>query len=97
MRFLLIFIGFLLSVSALAQYGKLNNQQQYFNPAYAPFYHGVASGDPLDDRVIIWTRITLDSTFTSAQVEWYLATDTAFTNVIAQGTETTDASIDFTV
>jgi alkaline phosphatase D len=97
MRFLLIFIGFLVSVSTLAQYGKLNNQQQYFNPAYAPFYHGVASGDPLDDRVIIWTRITLDSTFTSAQVEWYLATDTAFTNVIAQGTETTDASIDFTV
>ena len=24
----------------------------------APFYHGVASGDPLDDRVIIWTRVT---------------------------------------
>ena len=22
----------------------------------APFYHGVASGDPLADAVIIWTR-----------------------------------------
>ena len=22
------------------------------------FYHGVASGDPLDDRVILWTRVT---------------------------------------
>lgn len=28
-------------------------------PALAPFYHGVASGDPLSDRVIIWTRITI--------------------------------------
>ena len=24
----------------------------------APFYHGVASGDPLTDAVIIWTRVT---------------------------------------
>ena len=23
-----------------------------------PFYHGVASGDPLSDAVIIWTRVT---------------------------------------
>lgn len=30
----------------------LNAQSQ---PA-APFYHGVASGDPLTDAVIIWTR-----------------------------------------
>ena len=28
-------------------------------PQMAPFYHGVASGDPLSDRVIIWTRITI--------------------------------------
>ena len=28
-------------------------------PELAPFYHGVASGDPLSDRVIIWTRITI--------------------------------------
>lgn len=25
-----------------------------------PFIHGVYSGDPLQDRVIIWTRITID-------------------------------------
>jgi len=24
----------------------------------APFYHGVASGDPLEDKVIIWTRVS---------------------------------------
>ena len=28
----------------------------------APFYHGVASGDPLEDKVIIWTRVTPKNT-----------------------------------
>ena len=31
-------------------------------PALAPFYHGVASGDPLPNQVILWTRVTPDST-----------------------------------
>ena len=26
--------------------------------APADFLHGVASGDPLEDRVVIWTRVT---------------------------------------
>lgn len=36
--------------------------------ALAPFVHGVASGDPLADRVILWTRYTPD-TASSAEVE----------------------------
>ncbi|MEM0994642.1 MAG: PhoD-like phosphatase N-terminal domain-containing protein, partial [Bacteroidota bacterium] len=31
-----------------------------FQSELAPFYHGVASGDPLEDAVIIWTRVTTD-------------------------------------
>ena len=27
------------------------------DPALEPFYHGVASGDPVSDKVIIWTRV----------------------------------------
>lgn len=61
----------------------------------APFYHGVASGDPLSDRVIIWTRITTDSI--SAPVQWQVATDTLFVNIVAHGTFTTDTSLDYTV
>ena len=30
----------------------------YFDANLKPFYHGVASGDPLADAVIIWTRVT---------------------------------------
>ena len=70
-------------------------QSELFDPALAPFYHGVASGDPLSDRVIIWTRVTTDAN--AAEVTWRVATDTALANIVAQGIETTDASKDFTV
>lgn len=60
-----------------------------------PFYHGVASGDPLNDRVIIWTRVTTDSAL--VHVAWRMATDTAMANIVAQGVTTTDTSRDYTV
>lgn len=63
---------------------------------YAPFYHGVASGDPMSDRVIIWTRITPDQPG-SITVNWQMATDTGMTNVVQSGTATTDDAKDFTI
>jgi alkaline phosphatase D len=69
-----------------------------FNPEWKPFYHGVASGDPLEDRVIIWTRVTPDTLNNNPiQVTWRVATDTRFSNVVRSGTFTTDASRDYTV
>ena len=61
----------------------------------APFFHGVASGDPLSDRVIIWTRVTTDSSF--AQVNWRIATDTNMQNIVNSGVQNTDAQTDFCV
>jgi len=69
-----------------------------FDPTLKPFYHGVASGDPLADQVIIWTRITPDSGDLSAKtVNWIVATDTAFKNIVKSGTVTTDNSKDYTI
>jgi len=69
-----------------------------FDPTLKPFYHGVASGDPLADKVIIWTRITPDSgDITAKTVNWIVATDTAFQNIIKTGTATTDNSKDYTI
>ncbi len=63
-----------------------------------PFYHGIASGDPTKDAVIIWTRITDDLNNTpSIEVSWQFATDSLFENTIANGTVTTDSTSDFTV
>jgi alkaline phosphatase D len=56
----------------------------------------VASGDPLDDRVILWTRITPERD-TLIRVSWKVATDTAFKYIVAGGTTTTDYTKDYTV
>lgn len=56
------------------------------NAGLAPFYHGVESGDPESDRVIIWTRITPDSGTTGdVPVYWQVATDTNFSNIVNYG------------
>lgn len=61
------------------------------------FYHGVASGDPLSDRVIIWTRITPDDFMTPVLVSYKMALDTAMTKLVAQGSMITDNTLDYTV
>ncbi|MCW4353231.1 alkaline phosphatase D family protein [Hoyosella sp. YIM 151337] len=68
------------------------------------FRHGVASGDPLPDRVVIWTRITPvpeaapgSGIGPPVSVRWELARDPAFTQVAAQGTVTTGPERDHTV
>ena len=63
----------------------------------APFYHGVASGDPLTDRVIIWTRVTPQDFNNIASVNYKVATDNSFVNVVSQGAVETDATKDFTI
>jgi alkaline phosphatase D len=50
-----------------------------------PFYHGVASGDPLEDRVIIWTRVSPNEGQSEIEVEWRMALDTGMINVVATG------------
>jgi len=77
---------------------SLQQQQK----AQGTFVHGVASGDPLADAVVIWTRITIDDTTTTTttnqpKVSWQVATDSEFTLVVAKGTERTSADQDYTV
>ncbi len=70
----------------------------YGDTANAPFYHGVASGDPLPNAVLLWTRVTPDSaTAAPISLTWELATDTGFANVVANGTGTASAARDFTL
>ncbi len=71
-------------------------QAMVFDQALKPFYHGVASGDPLHDRVVLWTRVTPEVDGVVG-VQWRIATDTALANIVGSGTVTTDASKDYTV
>ena len=50
------------------------------------FRHGVASGDPLADAVILWTRVTPpDASAERVDVEWRVAVDPRFESVVARG------------
>ncbi|MCB1703598.1 MAG: alkaline phosphatase D family protein [Halioglobus sp.] len=63
-----------------------------------PFAHGVASGDPLKDRVIIWTRVTEeDAAGDAVPVTWQVATDPGMRNVVAQGTQDAISEHDWTI
>src|SRR4051812_12420666 len=59
------------------------------------FRHGVASGDPLPDRVVLWTRV--EPADGEVSVVWRVARDPGLRRVVAEGEVTTDAGSDFTV
>ena len=61
------------------------------------FQHGVASGDPLSDRVILWTRVTPPGRPGAVIVTYVLALDAALNQVVARGTAKTSPARDNTV
>jgi len=94
-KFLTLLMLTSFSVSALMAQTHTSAKRSSVDEKYAPFYHGVASGDPLSDRVIIWTRVTTNNA--SENVSWEMATDTTFGTIVQSGSTTTDASKDYTV
>ena len=62
------------------------------------FLHGVASGDPLTDRVILWTRVTPRGDARGAvAVHWEVSAALDFATVLAAGDVVTSPARDFTV
>lgn len=68
-------------------------------PAYegvVSFNHGVASGDPLQDRVVIWTRVTPQNAG-AVPVRWIVARNRELTDVVKTGVIETSEARDYTV
>ena len=72
------------------------HEEQPVPSARKVFRHGVASGDPLSDRVILWTRVTAPEG-TTPEVQWEIAADNGFKRVVARGAAETAWERDFTV
>jgi alkaline phosphatase D len=64
--------------------------------ASGPFQHGVASGDPLGDRVILWTRISAEPD-KPVPVRWVIASDPELARIVNQGMLTALPARDHTV
>lgn len=65
--------------------------------AAGPFLHGVASGDPLADRVVIWTRVTKADASEPIAVNWAVSEDPAMGSVARNGSAEASADRDYTV
>ena len=57
------------------------------------FQHGVASGEPEADSMLLWTRLTGAGEVSG---RWRVATDPRMRDVVAQGAFTARAERDFT-
>ncbi len=51
----------------------------------AEFKYGVASGDPLADRVILWTHAKVADSTDAVSLTWQLASDAAFATIFKSG------------
>jgi alkaline phosphatase D len=91
----------ILSLSSLFFIVQLSGQTHLLpnrsdlNPLAAPFFHGIASGDPTANSVILWTRIT--GAEETAEVLWEIATDTTFSTIVSNGNVSATAQNDYTV
>ncbi len=81
-------------VPAMAAIPALARVQQ---AAGGLFQHGVASGDPLADRVILWTRVTPPAPVSVVVVSYVVATDPLFNQVVQRGSTKTNPARDYTV
>ncbi len=86
----------ILGSNLIACSNSSNNSNNAIDSVPADFNHGVASGDPLTDRVILWTRVTPVEEG-QVVVRWEVAEDAAFTNIVSQGEGVTNADVDYTV
>ena len=99
------FLGFsagAAGLAACATTGETDNPLADNRPAFAgeaSFDHGVASGDPLSDRVILWTRVTPadEETTASIPVSLLIARNSEMTDIVSQALTETSAARDFTV
>src|SRR6058998_2973328 len=88
------FLGATARLAALAALGQLGacTQSRPFKFERDPFTLGVASGDPLPDGVVLWTRLAPDPLNgggvpkQSVDVEWLVARDEAMKDVLRTGT-----------
>ncbi|MDY7024954.1 MAG: alkaline phosphatase D family protein [Pseudomonadota bacterium] len=94
--------GFTAGLAAISTL-PLSGYRFFERPKLSFFQHGVASGDPKSNQVILWTRITLPKAILKTlkdqaiNVNWQVALDPDFQQIINDGLLNTSKEKDFTV
>jgi alkaline phosphatase D len=66
------------------------------DPLPVDFNYGVASGDPLTDRIILWTHAKYQTGSDPVNLIYQVANDTAFSSIVSSGQVTSGAETGFT-
>lgn len=66
------------------------------SPAPSEFKYGIASGDPLTDRVVLWTHAKVPNSTAAVNLTWQISTDDKFAVLVNSGKLTTTADTAFT-
>jgi alkaline phosphatase D len=81
---------------ALSQAGKSQSASAETGDAGRTiFRHGVASGDPDQQSVVLWTRVTTDAE--NESVQWAIASDPEFRSIVGQGEAVASSERDHTL
>ncbi len=91
------FILLLLILNWGLLFGQTLPANMWPDSSFSPFVHGVASGDPMFDRIILWTQIEPSSPASFDTAWWEIDTDSSFSSVINSGFVVTDSTKDWTV
>lgn len=84
----------MLSAALMLPVSRLIAHAERFDERY--FQHGIASGDPLQECVIIWTRVSARD-YADKTVLWEVALDARFKDVINKGFYKLSSKTDYTV
>ncbi|MBI1288141.1 MAG: hypothetical protein GC178_11265 [Flavobacteriales bacterium] len=80
----LLLVGLLVSATnTFAQHGYPANM--FGDTLHAPFVYGVASGDPMTDRVMLWTKVVPSRRTAIVQVTWQVSEDSLFSSIVSEG------------
>ena len=64
--------------------------------SHGSFRHGLASGDPLHDQVILWTRVTPETDL-PIKINWQMSHSPHFKQLVCQGETVTNKERDYCV
>lgn len=89
--------GFIAGIGAAPALILLSGATRAHEGPNGVFAHGVASGDPLRDRVILWTRVSLPRGSGAVEVDWQVSERRDFSRVVASGKAQASPERDFCV
>ena len=84
------------SAAAVVATGTLAACGGSTSAAASEFKYGVASGDPLTDRVVLWTHAKVPNSTASVNLTWQISADDKFAVLVNSGKLTTTADTSFT-